>query len=247
VVVVVDPTRKDRALKARHANGELKELTDMRAQLVAIAAHDVRSPLASILLGLDVLIEEEDGGERARIGHEMIAAGRRVQRELEGLVRTSRTPARLRSTPFLLNDAARQALQATEHVFRNKHQTATLQIDAAAPVVRGDPDVAQHVIENFLTNASKFSLRGSSISIVVEKNRVSVVDSGLGMSPADQASVFGTGARPGTRPTDGEPTSGDGLRIAKQFVNAMKGDIGFTSQEKRGSTFFMSLPSDKPT
>jgi PAS domain S-box-containing protein len=109
-----------------------------------------------------------------------------------------------------------------------------------------DPNMIGTVVRNLVSNAIKFSHRGSRISInaVLEKNRVivSVVDTGKGIPSENIENIFKVGHIESAYGTENEPGTGLGLNLCKEFVSLNKGEIWVESQEGVGSTFYFSLP-----
>jgi two-component system sensor histidine kinase VicK len=111
-----------------------------------------------------------------------------------------------------------------------------------------DRDKFGHVIGNLLSNAVKYSPGGGTVTLSAHRDEkrhriiVSVADEGMGISPTDQLSLFTTFNRIQRPETRGIAGSGLGLYIAKEWTEAMGGEIWLKSELNKGTTFFVSIP-----
>lgn len=105
--------------------------------------------------------------------------------------------------------------------------------------------VAQ-VIDNFISNALKFSPQGSTVTVKTEAQKdkviISVYDQGPGVNEDEQALLFDAFSQLSARPTGGESSTGLGLAICKSIVESHGGTIGYERIENAGSRFYFSLP-----
>ncbi|HEY7365896.1 MAG TPA: HAMP domain-containing sensor histidine kinase [Methylomirabilota bacterium] len=118
------------------------------------------------------------------------------------------------------------------------------------PTIRTDGVVVAAVLDNLLSNAVKYSPSGKGILVRVQGERNGVVcsvqDEGPGLNSQDQARLFHPGTRLGPVPSAGEPSTGYGLALAKQFVETLGGEISCTSAPGKGATFSFWLPPRVP-
>ncbi len=112
-------------------------------------------------------------------------------------------------------------------------------------MVNGDRDRLMQVMSNLLSNAAKFSAKGGTVTVKVKpsggKVRVSVIDTGLGIPKAAQATIFDKFTQADSSDQRKKGGTGLGLSIVKMMVEAHKGTIDFTSIEKKGTMFFFDL------
>jgi signal transduction histidine kinase len=115
-----------------------------------------------------------------------------------------------------------------------------------APVVWTDRIALAAVLDNLLSNATKFSPPGRRVWVRLSTEgasaRCSVRDEGPGLTAEDQAKLFQRGVPLSNAPTAGEPTTGYGLAVAKDLIDQLGGEIGCESRRGEGATFFFRIP-----
>ena len=118
--------------------------------------------------------------------------------------------------------------------------------DPDVPSVWTDRVAAAAVVDNLLSKAVKYSPPGKRIWVQVAAAEDGVVcrvrDEGPGLTPEDHAKLFQRGARLTPKPTGGEPSTGYGLAVAKEFVEKLGGTIHCESVLGQGSCFSFRLP-----
>ena len=116
--------------------------------------------------------------------------------------------------------------------------------------VFADVNLLQTVIRNLVSNAVKFTHKGGRVSVLAKASvnnsvELSVRDTGIGMSPEILNDLFRLDVQTSRRGTDGEPSTGLGLILCKDFIEKHGGKIVAESEEGKGSTFHFSLPAIK--
>ena len=113
--------------------------------------------------------------------------------------------------------------------------------------VFADNHILQTVIRNLVSNAVKFTPKGGKISVSAEATsdkgvQISIKDTGIGMSPKMVDNLFRLDVQTNRKGTEGEPSTGLGLMLCKEFVEKHGGKIWVESEEGNGSTFYFTLP-----
>ncbi len=219
-------------LAAAHAEAEaLGRLEHLRGRLAAVTAHELRTPLSSIVAYTEVLRERADDPgfvQRAEFLGIIREEADRLARMVERLLDFSRRPPGLPlmrhqpcDIPALLADALR--ILAPQAVRR--HQVVTCRATANLPPVDGDPDLLRQVFLNLVGNALKFSAPGAGVTVIAREDaamvRVAVVDRGPGIPAGELRAIF----QSFYRAHGGDDVSGKGLglSIVKDIVDLTRG------------------------
>ena len=117
------------------------------------------------------------------------------------------------------------------------------------PIVDVDRNKIRQVVDNLISNAVKYSPKGSIITVFVLKDGdtagFAVRDSGPGVPEEERHKLFKDYGRLSTRPTGGEKSTGLGLAICKKIVEAHSGSLGVENIPGQGAEFYVSLPLSK--
>jgi signal transduction histidine kinase len=229
-------------------NQDLEKLNARKNEFMGIAAHDLRNPLTGLLLESELLREETDF-ERIQVGMDRIQAQGRV---MEGLVSRLLNANAIEEGAFHMDmrvfDLSPVVWEALVQ-FEERAQKKNIQIAQDIPldpmIVQADPLLVRQVLDNLVSNALKFSLRGTRVEVRLEALargvRISVQDQGPGLTREDRVHLFGRYRRLSAQPSEGEASVGLGLFIVKQMVDAMQGTIDVESEPGHGACFRVTL------
>ncbi|OSM04224.1 hybrid sensor histidine kinase/response regulator [Magnetofaba australis] len=238
----------------RQAKEEAEEATRVKDKFIALVAHDLRSPLSSIVGLLDYLLNETDHRFDAEQS-QLVATARSSG---EGLIRLSEeilNISRLSTGAITLNQEFVDAHMLVEECLPRLdflRRQKSLRIDnlvAAGMRLYVDPVLYSEVLQNILSNAIKFSHPGGGISIEGapdEAASLMIRDSGVGMAPEVQAHLFDPGVKTSELGTAGERGAGFALPFCAKIIESHGGRIHTWSQEGVGSCFTLSLPIVEP-
>ncbi len=241
--------RARRTKELLRANDELRRLQDLRDNLLHMLVHDLRSPLMTLVINIEMLAEN-DGEDltlkSAQIATRARTAARRMVEMVNSLLDVGRMEAsqlELHRTDCDLVALARDVFDEFEAV-RGKR---TFELEAPDPslIIHADRELIARVLHNLVGNAVKYLPQTGSLRVTVRRDdesiRVSVIDDGPGI-PADQHErifeKFGQVKKSGPR-----VGSGLGLAFCKLAVEAHGGRIGVESQVGQGSTFWFEIPA----
>ncbi|MBC8042329.1 MAG: hypothetical protein IAF08_02680 [Rhizobacter sp.] len=233
------------------SNRRLTEADQLKTDLLGIAAHDLKNPLQSIL-GFAELISARTAGDAKVAGYaktiEQTAV--RMFKTVVDLLQSSAIDSGvivLQREIIDVTDLIAYIAESNMIHAAKKDQRIDFPPQQIC-VVNADAERLHEVIDNLIGNAIKFSPRGKTIWVKVEKRDekvcVSVRDEGLGMDAEDLKKIFGKFRKLSARPTGGENSTGLGLFIAKQLIDLHGGKIWVESKGKdQGTTFTVELPA----
>ncbi|MCX6276764.1 MAG: PAS domain S-box protein [Bacteroidetes bacterium] len=248
-----DVTAQKRLEEAlRDSRHKLQKINDEKDKFFSIIAHDLRSPFNGILGLSQILVEDLPGmtfDETHRIAVSLRNSATKLFRLLENLLEWARIQQGL--IPFnpelvqllpMVNESIAIALELAK--IKGIDITCNIPDDL---MVFTDRNILQTVIRNLVSNAVKFTPKGGKIWLFSkatdDKNILfSIKDSGIGMSPEMVDNLFRLDLQTNRKGTEGEPTTGLGLIICKDFIEKHGGKIFAESEVGKGSTFFFTLP-----
>jgi signal transduction histidine kinase len=233
------------------ASVELYKAAEFRTSLMQMVAHDLRSPLFSCLIALEVILDSENENLTPK-GQRQVEAMQRNLDRLIGLTNDlllieqyENDQLKLDLNPENIQEMVDQALTAVEALAKSK--TVTLRNLAAREYVNVDRNRILQVLVNYLSNAIKFSPPDSivevSSDIQATKVRLVVRDHGKGLSVSDKNKLF----QKFFQTADGKTAGGAGLGLAicKSIVKAHGGEVGVSSEVGRGASFWFSIPVER--
>lgn len=244
--------RKQAELALQAKNEELQKVNAEKDKFFAILAHDLRSPFNTLLGFTQIMVEDLPDlkfEQIKKMAKAMRTSATGLYSLLENLLVWSGSQRGTTSfipIQFLLKDIIWENLkliQETAHIKRIK-------IGINIPddlMVFADTNMIGSTIRNLVSNAVKFTSKGGEISIsatLVSDNMVEIAikDSGMGMSDEMRIKLFKVNENTGRNGTEGEPSSGLGLLLCKDFIEKNGGKIWVESEEDKGSTFYFTLP-----
>jgi len=235
-------------------NEELRATISNRDKMYSVIAHDLRSPMASIRMVLNLVVASTSPDLVGPELFELLDKANRESEEVHDLLdnllkwtksQTGRLNVVLQDLD--LNDIVPGVVDIFEMIASTKHITLNYQGTDVPLLVRADNDMLKTVVRNFMSNAIKFSPEGSAIDIVMKQDgdyaKVSVTDHGVGIAADRIDSIFHKGET--TYGTGGEEGSGLGLQLCQDFARKNGGDVMVESVEGEGSTFSVLVPLKK--
>jgi two-component system phosphate regulon sensor histidine kinase PhoR len=238
----------------------LRDVTDRRRDdrrrldFYSIIAHDLRSPLTSMLLRAEILL----GGKRGPLSGEVTEDLRRFSgniRSMVGLINGFLDLARLEDPSHQLEVVEidlRGVIATTVDDLRPLAEAGKLSLDWRPPAeeirVLGDKTRLGQVLSNLIGNALKYTPQGGKIEVAArgqgDKIETRIADTGPGIPAEAVPTLFERFTRvAATSKTRG---SGLGLMIVREIVNAHGGEVGVQTELGKGSTFWFTLPRSEP-
>lgn len=231
---------------------ELQRTIAGRDKLYSVIAHDLRSPMGSIKMVLNMLIlnlpSEKIGAEM----YELLTMANQTTEDvfslLDNLLKWTKSQIGKLNVVYLDVDLV-EVTDGVIEIFSMVASLKKIRIREMKPekmMVNADIDMLKTVVRNLLSNAIKFSKENSEVLVKMEEVDgmavVSVQDYGCGISEEGQKKLLHTDTHFSTFGTNNEEGSGLGLLLCKDFVVKNGGKLWFTSKEGEGSIFSFSIP-----
>ena len=241
-------------------NIELEAINTEKDKFFSILSHDLRSPF-NVFLGFTRILRDSlpslNTDEIQNIAKTMHNSATNLYCLLENLLDWSRIQrgfANFQMQPFNLALRIEESIQFAKELAIKKNIHFETVVDEQI-VINGDENMIASTIHNLTINAVKYTLKGGYVKLSAEINsrneiQVSVKDTGIGMSQDMLQSLFLFENKIQRRGTNGEPSSGLGLIICKDFIEKHGGIIWAESEEGNlsagkagGSTFHFTIPT----
>jgi len=253
MIIVDDVTELELQRKElKEQNIKLEELNNQKNKILGIAAHDLRSPIGTIQMIADLLLEsfeENSTEENYKFLNNILITSKFSLNVLNDLLDISAIESGkldLQKVKSNFLEIIMQSIAINQPFAKNKNITIKLNNNGLYPVLVFDKIKIIQVLNNLISNAIKYSTPQTVIFIEIEKEGdeiiTRVVDQGQGIPENELHLLFGMFQRTSTKATGGERSTGLGLAIVKKIVEEHKGKVGVKSELGKGSTFYFSLP-----
>ena len=236
-------------------NRQVQEANQRKSQFVTLVSHELRTPLTAIAGYVELLLEGPVGEgathHREYLGIVKSNADRLIALidDLLDIARLEAGKVDLKRTTLDLARLIQEVATALRPQLEAKRQRLTLDMADALPAIVGDAARLTRILTNLLSNAQKYTPAGGRITIAARQEtggvRVSVQDTGIGLSPEEQAQIFTPFFRAQHDTTQGVGGTGLGLAITRALVELHGGAITVTSVPEQGSTFSVTLPASQ--
>lgn len=232
---------------------ELKELSDFKDEILSIAAHDLRTPMAVLDINLNLLrnyFEKMSQEERNNALDDNLRKSGKIIDMLNSILDLSVIESGkliLRKRKGNLGAVLRESLKMAIPLSRSKDIEIKYYIPDSLPLIEFDPDKIQQVFDNLISNAIKYTHRGGKISISMKGLnglvQVNVRDNGVGIKESEIKKVFRKFSKTSSKPTAGERSFGLGLAITKNILELHNGSIWVESEGSgKGACFSFQIP-----
>jgi len=224
-----------------------------KSEFLANMSHELRTPLNAIIGFSEVLNEGMFGGlndKQAEYVRDIHTSGHHLLSLINDVLDLSKIEAgrmELAVGPFDLPSALEGATMLVRERAHRHGVALVLQVDPRLGRFSADERKFKQILVNLLSNAVKFTPEGGKVSVTAAPIdggiEVAVSDTGIGIAPADQETIFQEFRQVGNQQTRRPEGTGLGLTLARKFIEMHGGRIWVRSELSRGSTFTFMLPS----
>jgi signal transduction histidine kinase/FixJ family two-component response regulator len=224
----------------------------IKSDFLAFISHEIRTPISGIL-GMAHFLKDTPLSEEQRAHVDTITGcSETLLNTLNDAIDITKIESgklKIQKKTFDLHGIFTSSVKIIEFLAREKRLRTIVEIGEDVPqYIRSDPYRIQQIIINLLNNAVKFTNQGSIILRVscpkknVRRLRIEIIDTGIGISPANQKKLFMQFSQIENEEANHYVGFGLGLSISKNLVSLMKGTIGVSSEENKGATFWFEIP-----
>jgi len=232
-------------LRIARLQRELEDQIALRDRLMGIARHDLRNPLLSIELACACYGESHDP-EQVAMGLRIIrSSARRMSEVVTGFLDVNGDAAHSGQPVGSLDLIAEEVIQQNELIAMRKGIPVQRDLQLGGRLTTGTPSHLHQAVTNYLSNAIKFSPLGGVVTVRTgmsgEMARLEVRDQGPGIRIEERERLFQPLAQLSNQPTAGEPSTGLGLSIVRQLIEASGGRTGAEFPAEGGSVFWLEV------
>ncbi|HEY6542096.1 MAG TPA: ATP-binding protein [Ktedonobacteraceae bacterium] len=245
-------------VEVKDKNAALERVNHLKSQFLATVTHELRTPLHSIISYGSLLLEGYVDGELTEEQQEhiqfMVRRGEDLSRLVDDMLDLSKIEAdrlEIKVEPLRLEQSLQDVLDELRQMAGSKGLTLALEMEEELPMALADSHRIRQVLVNLVSNALKFTEKGGvtircALLERYDMLRISVSDTGIGISPAALDYIFEA-----FRQADGSTTrrfggTGLGLTIARKLIELQGGEVAVESIVGQGSTFSFTLPISAP-
>jgi len=239
---------EDGALAILRDVTEERRMQHVKAEFIANASHELKTPLTALSGYLEMLEDEEDEAVRAEFLNDMRSQTERLQNLARTLLDLSRLDAN--AVTFRTEEVdLEELLHGLRRDFGYTGRPLNIRVEENVPLVETDPIQLHRTLAILVDNALKYSEEGSPVDLALSREDgravISVADRGCGIPEAEIPHIFDRFYRAqGSSRADG---TGLGLALAHEITDHLGGEIQVQSRPDEGSTFSVSLPLESPT
>ncbi|HET9410685.1 MAG TPA: response regulator, partial [Candidatus Dormibacteraeota bacterium] len=244
--------RKRLVAELKDANVLLKEASEHKSVFLANMSHELRTPLNAIIgfseLMLDAKESQYDSATQKRFLAQVHHSGKHLLGLINDILDLSKVEAgqmELRLQPVPVEPVVAQVISIVEPLAGQKDIKIESEV-ATAGVVTADAGKLKQMLLNLVSNAIKFTPEKGKVTITATRLRgaveISVADTGIGISPADQAEIFHEFHQVDPGPGRQQQGTGLGLALTRRFALLHGGEVTVRSKVGEGSVFTLRLP-----
>ncbi|MDD5547905.1 MAG: ATP-binding protein [Candidatus Pacebacteria bacterium] len=239
--IIKDKTRETELLKSKN-------------DFIAIAAHQLRTPLSAIIWALESLKKEKMSAEQNELAETALGASNNLLKTVEDLLNAAKIEEGKTGFDFQKVDLVKflQELLTEAQIIARKYKVNLFFEPPTEPIeVFVDREKLLMAVSNLLDNSIKYNVSNGQVTVNIQKlsdkpfAQVSIADTGIGMSQEDINKLFTKFFRASDVIKKETSGSGLGLYIVKNIIQKHGGEIWADSEKGRGTTFYFTLPMER--
>lgn len=230
------------------AYDRLNELDHLKSEFIAVAAHELRTPL-SLILGYSAFLQADASGIARGHAEVVLQGAMRLRSLIDDMVNLREVDsgeATLRLERMSVQELVEQGVDEIRHIAEAKQQSIRLSMPHQPILIEVDREKVILALVNLLSNAVKFTPSGKEIGVRVGQTQqevwATIWDEGIGISPEQQEHVFERFYQVESSLTRQYGGMGLGLSIVKEMVDLHHGTVSVESQAGKGSAFTIRIP-----
>lgn len=249
----------ERNLALERANQNLEQASRAKSSFLANMSHELRTPLNAVI-GFSQVLEDETFGplnaKQMKYVCNVESSGKHLLNMINDILDLSKIEAgklELRKETFPLEATFDGIITIVKVLAIKKNITLNYEIDPLLTDIEADPKHFKQILYNLLSNAVKFTLEGGQVALCAKPKQgtesvggdfvqISVSDTGIGIAPEDYDKVFAEFQQVDDSYSRKQEGTGLGLALSKKLVELHGGELSFSSEKGKGSTFFFSIP-----
>jgi len=244
----------EQAMEHRAGIVTKKQLDSIKADFYAMITHDLRSPMGTIIMGLDMVLNDEKEPLTPHQRHILMLvneAAEKTMRLINDYLDYAKIDAgylKLNRHPIDLREVARDSVRLARVQADAKQQTLHVELPDEPVVANADPERMKQVLDNLLSNAIKYTPEGGEIWLRLYQKGFEAVfeveDNGIGIPPELLPTIFAKYHRVPGQSRRGIHGTGLGLLIVKEIVKEHGGEVDVHSEgvPGKGTKFVMRIP-----
>jgi len=229
---------------------ELESASRHKSEFLASMSHELRTPLNAVI-GFSQVLRQQMFGElnekQVEYVDDILSSGQHLLNLINDILDLAKVEAgrmELQPAPFALPETLRNAMAMVRERATRQEVTLAVEIDDSVGEIEADERKVKQILFNLLSNAVKFTPAGGTVTLAARTDAsraiISVRDTGVGISPADQARIFEEFYQ--LSPGMTQEGTGLGLALTKRLVDLHGGELTVESTPGGGSTFTVWLP-----